>query len=191
MEGVFLDMFGEKGIQCGQFNYPWDVATNSECQIVVSDTRNHRVQLFSSEGVFLRKFGTEYSSATWKILESPRGVAFTPEGNVAVTDFNLHRVVVIEADFSSAKILGFEEGGHKLFSRPQGLIVDDQGNFVVADSKNHKVQIFNKVGVPKDQFGGEHCDMDGYFLDRPSGIALTSSGRIAVVDFGHHRVVIV
>lgn len=29
-EGVFLLKFGEKGSKPGQFNYPWDVATDAE-----------------------------------------------------------------------------------------------------------------------------------------------------------------
>ena len=31
--------FGEKGSEPGQFNYPWDVAVNSQDSILVSDTR--------------------------------------------------------------------------------------------------------------------------------------------------------
>ena len=52
-------MFGDKGSKDGQFNYPWDVATNSRDQILVSDTRNHRIQLFTAHGEFLNKYGFE------------------------------------------------------------------------------------------------------------------------------------
>ncbi|XP_051174249.1 E3 ubiquitin-protein ligase TRIM71-like [Leptopilina boulardi] len=189
MEGVFLRSFGEKGTKDGQFNYPWDVAVNVECQIVVSDTRNHRIQLFSSEGVFLRKFGNDNTSSLWKTLDSPRGVAFTPEGDVVVTDFNNHRVVTIEADFSNAKILGGEGGGNKQFCRPQGIVVDDQGNMVVADSRNHRIQVFGKDGVLRRKYGSHGTGIDE--MDRPSGITLTPSGKIVVVDFGNNRILII
>lgn len=190
MEGLFLLSFGEKGSRAGQFNYPWDVAVNSECQIVVSDTRNHRVQLFSPEGVFLRKYGYETSPNMWKHFDSPRGVAFNPEGNVVVTDFNNHRVVVIDPDFSNARVLCSESsGGAKQFQRPQGLVIDDEGNIIVADSRNHRIQIFDSAGIPKWKFGTYGKNIDE--MDRPSGIALTPDGRIAVVDFGNNRLMLI
>lgn len=37
--------FGEQGPGLGQFNYPWDVACNHRGDIVVSDSRNRRVQV--------------------------------------------------------------------------------------------------------------------------------------------------
>lgn len=119
-DGTFLFKFGEKGTKNGQFNYPWDLAVNSEGQILVSgnllnltllcpmcsplcviatDTRNHRIQLFTSEGriliglndvrveliallfvigVFLNKYGFE--GTLWKHFDSPRGVCFNHEG---------------------------------------------------------------------------------------------------------------
>lgn len=81
--GEFLSKFGERGSKLGQFNYPWDVAVNAENQILVSDTRNHRVQLFSSEGAFINKYGFE--GALWKQFDSPRGVAFDLQGKLRVT----------------------------------------------------------------------------------------------------------
>ena len=38
-------MFGERGNLNGQLHYPWDVACNNEDCILVSDTRNHRIQV--------------------------------------------------------------------------------------------------------------------------------------------------
>lgn len=76
--GDFITKFGERGSKLGQFNYPWDVAVNADNQILVSDTRNHRVQLFSPEGAFINKYGFE--GALWKQFDSPRGVAFDLQG---------------------------------------------------------------------------------------------------------------
>ena len=45
LDGDFILKFGEKGSGNGQFLYPWDVACNSKNQILVSDTRNHRLQV--------------------------------------------------------------------------------------------------------------------------------------------------
>lgn len=190
MEGVFVLSFGSKGTDNGHFNYPWDLAVNTDCQIVVSDTRNHRIQLFSAEGVFLRKFGYEACPAMWKNFDSPRGVAFNSEGNVVVTDFNNHRVVIVDNDFINSRTLNHEDpGSEKQFQRPQGVVVDDEGNIVVADSRNNRVQVFNKAGKLIWKFGSYGKEINE--MDRPSGIAITPEGRIAVVDFGNNRVLII
>lgn len=192
MEGSYLMSFGEKGCQNGQFNYPWDVAVNMACQIVVSDTRNHRVQLFSPEGVFMRKYGYESMPSMWRHFDSPRGVAFDPNGNVVTTDFNNHRLVVISADFLHARVLTCETGTTpKQFLRPQGIIVDDDGNILIADSRNHQIQVFDSVGAFKWRFGTGTQGNTLEQLDRPSGIALTPDGGLAIVDFGNNRVLLV
>ncbi|XP_015110596.1 uncharacterized protein LOC107036881 [Diachasma alloeum] len=190
MDGHFILAFGEKGSRLGQFNYPWDVATNSACQIAVSDTRNHRVQLFSPEGIFLRKYGYEGAGNMLKHFDSPRGVAFNPDGDLVVTDFNNHRLVIIKPDFVTAKVLECDKKDtHRSFLRPQGLVVDDKGNIIVGDSKKYRIQVLDAAGNLQWTFGtfgtgpGE--------MDRPSGVALTTSGRIAVVDFGNNRVLII
>ncbi|XP_033366558.1 E3 ubiquitin-protein ligase TRIM71 [Bombus vosnesenskii] len=190
MDGQFLLFFGEKGSRCGQFNYPWDVAVNSECQIAVSDTRNHRVQLFSPEGTFLRKYGFEASPNMWKHFDSPRGVAFNPQGKVITTDFNNHRLVVIDADFVNANIFECKvAGGNKQFLRPQGLAIDDEGNIIVADSRNHRIQIFDRSGMLIRRYGSYGKGDEE--MDRPSGISLCLDGKIAVVDFGNNRLLLI
>lgn len=193
MEGEFLLCFGEKGTTPGLFNYPWDVATNDACQIVVSDTRNHRIQMFSPEGIFLRRFGFETQPQLWKCLDSPRGVAFTAEGNVIVTDFNNHRIIVVDSDFVSARFLGCDSlSPHpmppKTFLRPQGVAVDDNGHIIVCDSRNHRVQILDSNGVCRWRFGTQGIGPDQ--MDRPSGVAVTPDGKIVVVDFGNNRVLV-
>ena len=111
-------MFGEKGSGNGQFMYPWDVACNSKNQILVSDTRNHRLQLFSPNGDYIAKYG--FDGQMWKHFDSPRGICFTQDDQVGkmqcvfmlttfsyqaiVTDFNNHRLLVIKENFCSAQV---------------------------------------------------------------------------------------
>ncbi|XP_051174248.1 E3 ubiquitin-protein ligase TRIM71-like isoform X2 [Leptopilina boulardi] len=188
--GNFLLEFGKKGSDSGHFNYPWDVAANTACEIVVSDTRNHRIQLFSPEGIFLRKFGMDSTFGAFKLLDSPRGVTFTPEGNVILTDFNAHRILCVDYRFVNAKVLNCEGGMRPAnnFHRPQGVIVDDDGNILVSDSRGYRIMVFNKFGAFLNEFGKQGEGIDE--VDRPSGIALMTDGRIVFVDFGNNRVVI-
>ena len=55
-----LRIFGKFGSADGEFQYPWDVAVNTKGQIAVSDSRNHRVQLFDHRGKFLTKYGAHF-----------------------------------------------------------------------------------------------------------------------------------
>ena len=49
--------FGQEGSSFGRFNEPWEVAVNERNEIAVTDRINHRVQIFDSDGSFLRFFG--------------------------------------------------------------------------------------------------------------------------------------
>ncbi|XP_075909974.1 E3 ubiquitin-protein ligase TRIM71-like isoform X2 [Petromyzon marinus] len=188
--GRFLLSIGERGHLSGQFCYPWDVAVSPESAggglILVSDTRNHRVQLFSPDGVFVNKYGLE--GGMWRHFDSPRGVAFMPDGHLLVTDFNNQRLLVVRPDCGSARFLGSEGSAPGQFLRPQGVAVDAEGRVIVADSRNHRVQIFEPDGSFLCQFGGPGSGLGQ--MDRPSGIAITPDGLIAVVDFGNNRVLV-
>ncbi|KAK9504476.1 hypothetical protein O3M35_010800 [Rhynocoris fuscipes] len=185
-EGKFVFTFGEKGSKVGQFNYPWDIAVDGRGRIAVSDTRNHRVQLFTMDGTFLCKYGFENTANMVKHFDSPRGVCFGSNGSVIVTDFNNHRLVVIDANFKNARFLGTEGSGPKQFLRPQGVAIDSLGNIIVADSRNNRIQLFEESGSFICQFGTSGKEPGQ--LDRPSGVCTTSDGRIAVVDFGNNRI---
>ncbi|XP_061432033.1 E3 ubiquitin-protein ligase TRIM71-like [Lethenteron reissneri] len=188
--GRFLLAIGERGHLNGQFCYPWDVAVSPESAggglILVSDTRNHRVQLFSPDGTFVNKYGLE--GGLWRHFDSPRGVAFMPDGHLLVTDFNNQRLLVVRPDCGSARFLGSEGSAPGQFLRPQGVAVDAEGRVIVADSRNHRVQIFEPDGSFLCQFGGPGSGLGQ--MDRPSGIAVTPDGLIAVVDFGNNRVLV-
>ena len=49
--------FGKVGSSEGMFSFPWGVAVNAKDEIAVTDRENHRVQIFNSEGNYLRSFG--------------------------------------------------------------------------------------------------------------------------------------
>ena len=51
--------FGKYGSSVGMFNHPWGVVVNARDEIAVTDCLNHRVQIFNSDGDYLRSFGRE------------------------------------------------------------------------------------------------------------------------------------
>ena len=74
----------------GQFNNPAGVAVASDGNVYVSDPGNDRIQKFTSEGVFVTKWGMlgtsdgEFSSRT--------AVAAASDGSVYVADQGNHRI---------------------------------------------------------------------------------------------------
>lgn len=49
---IYHQKFGEFGVLEGQFTEPSGVAVNSQGDIIVADTNNHRIQVFDSNGSF-------------------------------------------------------------------------------------------------------------------------------------------
>ena len=51
--------FGKQVSTSGLLSNPWGVAVNERNEIAVTDNGNNRVQLFNSDGTYLRSFGSE------------------------------------------------------------------------------------------------------------------------------------
>jgi DNA-binding beta-propeller fold protein YncE len=55
-EGNWLSSFGEPGDKPGQFNVPHSIAVDAQNHIYVADRGNRRIQVFDTNGRFLRQF---------------------------------------------------------------------------------------------------------------------------------------
>lgn len=104
--GRFILKFGGYGRDLGEFQYPWDVAVNSVGNIIATDTRNHRIQMFTSNGHFITKysFDSAYYEKHLKSHITPRGLCFTPTGDILVTDFENHRIMKLDANLTMVRI---------------------------------------------------------------------------------------
>ncbi|XP_031560828.1 E3 ubiquitin-protein ligase TRIM71-like, partial [Actinia tenebrosa] len=85
VNGVFLYKFGEERERDGQFNGVRGLAVYGPDMILVCDSYNHRVQLFTQEGQFIRSFGS-YGSGVGQ-MDSPIDVVVTADGRVFVVEF--------------------------------------------------------------------------------------------------------
>ncbi|KAF9819095.1 hypothetical protein SFRURICE_000760 [Spodoptera frugiperda] len=180
--GNFILKFGSFGKECGQFQYPWDVAVNSLGNIVVTDTRNHRIQLFTSDGTYITKFVFEGANPA-KMLKgptTPRGVCFTTSGNIIVSDFENHRLLMVDPTLSKVLYcVGREGSGIGELNRPSGIVTDDDGRIIVADSKNHRVLVFTSELRILWAVDLKSPGLDD--KDRPSDVALTPEGFLVVL----------
>ena len=162
--------FGKYGSSVGMFKGPWGVAVNARDEIAVSDTNNHRVQIFNSDGNFLRTFGREGNKAGEFNL--PRGIAFHNNGNVFVADENNHRIQIFCGEGEYVGSFGGKGSLDSQLNNPWGLSIDSDGNIIVADTGNKLIKIFSPDGKFLMKIGGQgsftcpiHCvQCDRYLI---------------------------
>ncbi|XP_058940088.2 E3 ubiquitin-protein ligase TRIM71-like [Pocillopora verrucosa] len=154
--------FGKEGTSEGMFRFPWGAAVNDKDEIVVTDYDNQRVQIFNSEGNYLRSFGR---SATKKgEFQSPAGITYRNNGNIFVADSGNCRIQIFKGEGEYVGSFGGRGSLDSQLSCPSGLSVDSDGNIIVADSGNRMIKIFSPDGKFLTKIGGqgsftfpEHC----------------------------------
>ena len=162
--------FGEEGTGDGMLMYPRGVAVTDKDEIVVADEWNHRVQVFDSNGTFLRSFGHKGENAGEFNL--PDGVVTDRNGNIFVADRGNHRVQIFSWEGRYLSLFGGKGSLDSQLSYPQDLSLDSTGNIIVADAGNKLIKIFTPDGRFVMKIGGQgslsdpvHCVQCGeYFI---------------------------
>ena len=107
------------------------------------DSRNHRIQVFSREGEFITKWGSEGSGA--KQFLHPSGIGTDSEGNVFVADLENHRVQKFTSNGNYITEWGAFGSLPGNFNLPRDVAVATDGAVYVADCNNNRVQVFKKT----------------------------------------------
>ena len=183
--------FGQLGSSVAMRCSPYGVAVNERDEIAVTDINNHRVQVFSSDGTYLRSFGRKGDKQGE--LNWPAGIAFEKNGCSIVVDKNNHRVQLFNEQGEYLSQFGGEGNLDHQLRSPLGLSVDRNGNIIVADKGNKVIKTFSPSGqflyklgegegegftspchcIQYDKYlivsdAGEHCikvfDINGNFL---------------------------
>ena len=137
---TFFSKFGKEGSGKGQFVNLSGIACDSTGKVYVADTGNHRIQVFTAEGKFLRMWRGQGRGE----LDSPCYVAVDTSGMVYVSEVGNHRVSVFTSEGQFVTSFGrWGEGpGEFKYPRPRGLAVDNSGVVYVCDRDNNRVQVF-------------------------------------------------
>lgn len=144
--------FGKKGSRDGQFRHPWGVAVSRIQEIAVTDSENHRVQIFDFSGNHLRSFGRQGSNQGEFCI--PLGICFDKRDNIFVADSGNHRVQIFSAEGRYLGMFGWKGSRDNHLSNPTGLSLDSNGNIIVVDSGNKLVKIFSTGGKLLRKIGG-------------------------------------
>lgn len=181
--GKLVRKIGRKGSGEGQFDGPSGLCVDGEGRIAVADWNNHRIQVFSPEGIFLFKFGDTVKNK----LKHPRAVTFCNLRKrfvVSDTGNNVLKVFGPKGKFShTVGSPGVRKG--QLYS-PRGLVVDKLDRIVVCDFDNHRVQFFRFDGICLNSFGCKGKSL-GQF-NRPMGVAQLKDDQLVISDWGNDRI---
>ena len=135
-----LLLFGKPGAADGEFNRPEGLGIDAQDRIYVADSCNHRIQIFSPTGQWLKSFGKPGRGPGE--FSYPYDVRIDAEGRQYVCEFGNSRIQIFDAQNRPLEILGGTGGKPGQFNTPWAIALDSRGNLYVADAGNHRVQKF-------------------------------------------------
>lgn len=185
--GTLLATLGStSGSADGQFKTPRDIAIDSNNNLVVSDSGNNRIQILSSTGTFVRKFGqknTGFLCPPQPSLDSVNGITLDNQDNIYVASQSSWCTThVLKFDINGGYI-GLQERGVRssaLRTGPDNTIyaIEPGANITTAISR------YTTDGVKV----GDTLISAPSTLTKPTDVAQDSSGNFYVVDYEHGRV---
>ena len=192
-EGRLLRSWGSKGNGDGQFlrrdwkgdaRGPAGIAVSASGDVYVSGPLNSRVQVFTAEGAFLRKWGgvgTPIAPTGLALESTGDALVISSEGGTSRNAFSVQRFTPT-GEFK--RRWGGNGYGPGEFDEPGAVAVDANGNIYVADTGNNRIQKFNSRGGFVTQWGSSG---DGW-LRGPHDVALDPSGNVYVADGKNRRI---
>ena len=123
---AFVAQWGEEGSGPGTFNGPFDVATDRDGNVYVTDSENQRVQKFTADGEFLLQWG-EAGTGQGQ-FQKPAGIAVDQENRVYVTDYMNDTVQTFTSDGTFLRTWGSSGDRPGQFDAPSGVAVDATGH---------------------------------------------------------------
>jgi ABC-type Fe3+ transport system permease subunit/sugar lactone lactonase YvrE len=135
-----LGAWGHLGDKPGEFSRAEGLGIDAQDHIYVADSCNHRIQVFSGEGQFLRQYGRAGSGPGE--FSYPYDVRLDATGLQFVCEFGNSRIQILDAHDRPLEILGGPGGAPGQFSNPWSIALDSKGNLYVADALNNRVQKF-------------------------------------------------
>ncbi len=131
-------MFGKPGTGDGEFNRAEGLDVDAQDRIYVADSCNHRIQIFSRDGKWLKTYGK--AGRGLGELSYPFDVRVDRAGRQYVCEFGNSRIQVFGTNNEPLEIIGGPGSKPGQFNNPWAIAFDSHGNLFVADAGNHRVQ---------------------------------------------------
>ena len=139
--GNFIYSIGKKGSYPGsdqgplEFDQPSGLWVSQNGTVYVNDTFNHRIQVFDSNGEFLRMWSRSFFG--------PKGITGDNNGKIYVVDTGNHKIQVFDESGNFIKEFGGHGTSEGKFDEPIGCVFDSKGVLYVSDSNNNRIEKFN------------------------------------------------
>jgi sugar lactone lactonase YvrE len=149
---------------------------------MVTDTGNHRIQMFDRNGQFLSAVGGQ--GVRGGEFFEPVGLDISDDGSIFVADTWNNRIQeLIVADNQMFPINEWEvdawDKSQSIDNKPY-IAVDPSGNIFITDPEGYRVIYFDRAGNYLGRFGAFTSGTDGFSL--PNGIATDNQGQVYVTD---------
>ena len=190
---------------------PRGVTVDSQGNLYISDTENHRIRKVDTDGIITTFAGVvnfgysgDGNAATSAQLNFPYQITVDASDNVYFADNRNN--VIRKVDISSGTISTVAGNGNNSFSGddglavnaslsgPLGVIFDSKGNMYIADSANNRIRkvdtngkITTFAGTGDSDFYDNASGNEAKF-SYPSTLAVDSKDNIYVTDSGNHAV---
>ena len=136
LDGQFSHIIGS-----GQLGNPHYIAVNTNDQLLVADYSHHCISIFTLDGNYVGKFGTQDTGRGQ--LSGPSGIATDIYGFVLVTDHTNNSALIFDKDGTFVHSFGSTGSGHVQFSSPRQIAISPTGDIYICDTGNKRIQIFS------------------------------------------------
>eukprot|EP00058_Branchiostoma_floridae_P002423 XP_002587911.1 hypothetical protein BRAFLDRAFT_87299 [Branchiostoma floridae] len=172
--------FGGEGSEPGKFRIPRGVVVSPSNEIFVADHVNRRVQVHSTEGVYLRHFPTVVSGTGDKDMQ-PYDVCMDTNGTLWVVGEGETADHVVQYSTDGTAMAGFNLKKSIYF---RGIAVDMRTNHIlVTDADQGEVEVFRPDGSLVRTVRHPRGEMT-----RPTYITVDGEGNFLVSDWDTHCV---
>ena len=178
-QGGYVRHFGGKGSLDNQLNFPTGLSVDSDGNIILADKKNKLIKLFSPDGQFLNKLGTEGSfTSPFHCIQHDNYLIVSDKGDNSIKCFDRKGNFLFK--------YGKEGNAHGEFNKPSCLYMDKAGHLMVCDTINHRIQVFDLSGKFVAKCGRKGTGIGEF--DRPVSVAVLSDGKIVVSDLNNSRI---
>jgi DNA-binding beta-propeller fold protein YncE len=179
---------GGFGSDPGLFKQPSGVVQDPETlELYVADAYNHRIQVITPDGEFIRSFGT-FGLAPGS-MNAPGGLDFDSEGNLLVVQAHANRIDSYSKAGEYLGTFGEPGSGPAQFNRPIQIRYNPRlDRIYVNDLFNQRIQILTGDGQYIGEFGHDLPGLSpGHLIDSLFS-AIDEHNNIYVTDTASNRV---